>query len=51
MKNIIREHYKQFYVNELDNQGEMDKFLETQNLQPVRRLSYHTSPNKEKLWA
>ena len=29
---IIRDYYKQLYANEMDNQEEMDKFLETYNL-------------------
>ena len=33
MKRIIREYYEQLYTNKLDNLDEMDKFLETQNLE------------------
>ena len=33
MKKIVRGYYEQLYANRLDNIDEMDKFLETQNLQ------------------
>ena len=32
IQRTIREYYKQLYVNKMDNLGEMDKFLERDNL-------------------
>ena len=32
IQRIIRDYYKQLYANEMDNQEEMDKFLEKHNL-------------------
>ena len=32
VQRTIREYYKQIYVNKMDNQGEMDRFLERVNL-------------------
>ena len=31
IQRIIREYYKQLYVNKMDNSEEMDKFLEKYN--------------------
>ena len=32
IQNILRDYYKQLYANKMDNLGEMDKFLERNNL-------------------
>ena len=32
IQRIIRDYYKQLYVNKMDNHEEMDKFLEKRNL-------------------
>ena len=32
VQTIMRDYYKQFYANKMDNQEEMDKFLEMHNL-------------------
>ena len=32
VQSIIRDYYKQFYENKMDNLEEMDKFLERYNL-------------------
>ena len=39
---IVRKQYKQLYVNKLDNQDKIDKFLETHNL---GRLNQEESEN------
>ena len=32
IQSILRDYYKQLYANKMDNQEEMDKFLERYNL-------------------
>ena len=32
MQRVVRKYYEQLYANNLENLGEMDKFLETYNL-------------------
>uniref|UniRef100_A0A8C7ENW2 Uncharacterized protein n=1 Tax=Neovison vison TaxID=452646 RepID=A0A8C7ENW2_NEOVI len=34
---ILTEYYEKFYANELDNLEEVDKFLETYNLQKLKQ--------------
>ena len=40
IQRILRDYYKQLYVNKIDNLGEMDKFLEKYDL---------SRPNQEKI--
>ena len=37
IQSIIRDYYKQLYVNEMDSLEEMDKFLEIYNLQRLNQ--------------
>ena len=41
-KGIVKEYYKQLYVNILDNLNEKDKFLETYNLQKLNQKKSET---------
>ena len=37
IQSILRDHYKQLYVNKMDNLEEMDKFLERYNLPRLKQ--------------
>ena len=37
IQRIMRDYYKQLYANKMDNQEEMDKFLEMHNLQRLKQ--------------
>ena len=41
-KKVLREYYKQFYANKLDNLEEMDKFLEIYILPRQNQENVHT---------
>ena len=43
IQRIIRDYYKQFYANKLDNLEEMDKFLEIHNFS---RLNHEEIENE-----
>ena len=50
-KKVLREYYKQFYANKLDNLEEMDKFLEIyilprQNQENVHTIQFITVENE-----
>ena len=45
IQRIIRDYHKQLYANEIDNLGEMDRFLETYNLP---RLNQEVTENMKR---